>query len=271
MGVALEAELREALMGDRTPKFLATLDEKGCPNCVPVISLMPHEGARLIFGEFFMHKTRRNLLADPHVAIAVLTEDFRGWMLQGEFEGFETTGERVDLINQTPMFRYNAYTSIRAAGSIRLTAISDKHVLPRGRLYADFSLVSAAARVLALIAADGRERCMPLPVTEKFQRATAIRAVALRGAGPYPVAFPLITCVAAGPNRLLLRDPLADAHLGGVAPGTEVAAAILTQEPIAYQVKGRYQEWKAGVHHIALTACYSASPPLLGERLDDKI
>ena len=194
-----DPELRTALEGDRTPKFLATLDMDGQPNCVPVISLTPYGEDTLLFAEFFMNKTRRNLLANPRVGIAVYTEDFHGWMLMGVFEGFETSGERVDLINQTPMFRYNAYTSIRAAGRIRITEVSKRRVLSPARLYCDFALVTALAT--------------------------------------------------------LPRN-------------AEMAVAILTQAPIAYQAKGRYQGRCAGTHYIDLTARYSASPPLLGERLD---
>jgi predicted pyridoxine 5'-phosphate oxidase superfamily flavin-nucleotide-binding protein len=272
----LDPELRAALEGDRTPKFLATLDANGQPNCVPIISLTPYGDDMLIFGEFFMQKTRRNLLANPRVGITVYTEDFHGWMLKGVFEGFETSGERVDLINQTPMFRYNAYTSIRAAGRIRITEVSKRHVLAPARLYCDFALVTAQAHLHQWTGILARLRghdpavraCMPRPVAGKFRRATAIRAAAFLDDDGFPRTFPLIACVPAGPNNLLFRHPLADLCLATVPPNAEIAVAILTREPIAYQVKGRYQGRRAGTHRIGLTACYSASPPLLGERLD---
>ena len=103
---------------------------------------------------------------------------------------------------------------------------------------------------------------MPGRVCEKFQRTKAVRALAFRGEDGFPRAFPIMACIAAGSGRLLMRPPLRLAH------GTEVAVAVITMEPIAYQVKGTYRNGPAGCGLIELTECYSASPPLLGERLD---
>ncbi len=65
--IALDPALHKALAGETTPKFLATLDSSGRPNCVPVISITPYKDDLLIFGEFMLNKTRSNLFANEKV------------------------------------------------------------------------------------------------------------------------------------------------------------------------------------------------------------
>ena len=260
----LTPELKRALAGEMTPKFLATLDAEGRPNCVPVISIAPWDDTTLVFGEFFMNKTRVNLLANNKVGVAVLSDKLEGWSIKGTFLGFEATGPYVDWINQTPLFRYNAYTAVRSAGSIRVEEISAGISLSKTRLLTDFLLV----RMLAPFMRRSERPCMPRRVHDKFQRMQAVRALAFRDADGWPRAIPLMACVPAGANRLLIRGPFLDTYRGQIPADGEVAISIITTEPIAYQVKGKIHRHIAGCTLIDLTECYSASPPLLGERLD---
>ncbi len=264
----LDTPFRTALDGQFTPRFLATLDTDGEPNCVPVITIHPYHDGTLVFGEFLMQKTRANLIACDKVGVAVLDDAFTGWSIKGRFRGFETRGERLDFVNALPLLRYNAYTGVRAAGTIEIIEVSPALSRSRRQVLGDYLCARAVA---ALAARNGRRPCMPLQVSEKFRRMGAVRAAAFRDSDGFPRAFPLMACVPAGNNRLLLRDPFTNAGLTGVAPGTRMAVAILTRDPIAYQVKGVCAGRKAGAVLLDLDACYSASPPLLGQRLDSAV
>jgi len=247
-----------------TPKFLATLDGEGRPNCVPVISIAPWDDTTLVFGEFFMNKSRKNLAVNENVGVVVLNDRLDAWSLKGTFRGFETTGPHIDWINQQPLFRYNAYTSVRSAGTIAIEEISKKSTLSPTALLAGYACARCAARAFGRSASP----IMPPRVLEKFRRLRAVRAIAFRDADGFPRAVAVMACVAAGPSRLLARGPMLDAYRAGLSVGTGVAVAIITMDPVAYQVKGVYQGRRAGCHMIDLEECYSASPPLLGERLD---
>ena len=261
----LDAELERALAGDMVPKFMGTVDARGIPNCVPVTTTTLYDEQTLVFGEFLMNKTRKNLLECDKVGVAVITEAFDTWSIRGSFLGFETSGDHVDFINQSPLFRYNAYTSIRAAGMIRIESVSPRVSLGKARYLCDF-LYTASVR--PLLRGNRRPPIMPRPVMEKFARFAAVRAVAYTDEQGYPVTFATVAGLAAGPNRLLFGDRLFLAHGNKIAPGSIVAASVLTRDPIAYQVKGIYRGVSLGVGVLDLTECYSASPPLLGERLD---
>ena len=261
----LGPDIKEALSGEITPKFLATLDRSGRPNCVPIITITPYDDETLVFGEFMMNKSRRNLLDCDKVAVATITSSLEAWGLEGTFLGFETNGRRFDFVNQLPPLRYNAYTGIRAAGAIRVEHVSAKETLGKAGLLCSFLRVSAMSRVLR--PRDAKKAVMPRQVAGRFAQFAAVRAVAYVGADGSPRAFATMVCLAAGPNRLVLSDSLFNRHASQIAPGKEVAVAILTPDPIAYQVKGKYQGRKAGIGVVDLQECYSACPPLLGEPL----
>lgn len=267
MGAKMNEHLRNVLSGDRTPKLMATLDEEGVPNCVPVISIVPWDKSTVIFGEFLMNKTRRNLRENAPVAIAVMNDAFEGWSLQGTFLGFETHGEHIEHINRLAMFRYNAYTSVRAAGIIRIDSMVQHPILRRAEVLRDFLRASLIARFMR---SNGENDfpCMPGRVQEKFERLGAVRAVAYCDSEGFPFALPMIACVSAGPNRLILDAALFRQYSGTIPAGTKTAVSIITKDPVAYQVKGVYTGRRTGVDIIDLTECYSASPPLVGDRID---
>jgi len=264
MSAHLDARTHEVMSGDETPIFLATLDEQGRPNCVPVVTILPYENDTLIFGDFMLNKTRRNLLADPRVGVALFSGAFEGWSIKGTFLGFETEGDNFDFMNRTPMFRYNAYTGVRAAGVIRIEDISVRMTLSKWRMLNGL----ARAKAGAFFMRTANARCMPRQVEEKFGRISAIRALAFEDADGFPRAVPMLACLAAGPNRLVMADHFLRRYETDIRIGDEVAVSVLTPEAISYQVKGWYKGKKAGVSVIDLTECYSASPPLVGDRLD---
>jgi len=271
----IDADLARALANEMTPKFMGTLDEKGIPNCVPITTTTLYDDHTLVFGEFLMNKTRKNLLTCDKVSVAVITESFDTWRIQGTFLGFETSGDRVDFINRSPIFRYNAYTSIRAAGLICIESVSPKASLSKAGYALDFLHCIALRLPLAfLFPARSLQPsayslpAMPRPVLEKFARFSAVRALTYVNKEGQPVTLATVACVSAGPSRLLLSDSLFRAHEAALVPGSVVAASVLTGDPIAYQVKGLYRGIRWGVGVVDLNECYSASPPLLGERLN---
>ncbi len=125
--------LLQALREEMVPKFLATRSADGVPNVVPCTSLMPAGDAedRLIFGNFLLRKSVGNLDSDPRVGVMVVTPALEGWVLQGEFLGWQRTGPYVDALMNTNLLRYNAYTGVRNAGIIQLGAIRRAFRIPR--------------------------------------------------------------------------------------------------------------------------------------------
>lgn len=245
------------------PKFLATLDAEGVPNVVPITSLQAVDESTIIFGELMMWKTRRNLEVNPRVCIAVMTPAARGWIIEGDFQEFQRTGPYVDLINSADFYRYNAYTGIRNAGVIRARRVVREFALSRGAILVAAARARWAARRRR---SPGEGAVMPAPVWEKFARLQAAKFLAYLGSDGYPEIAPALSLTPAGERALVFAG-----SVDGLQRGAQVAAAVLTAEPLAYQVKGRFlaeeRSLGAPLGIIHVQEVYSASPPLPGERI----
>lgn len=266
MTQTLSTRAHEVMSEDESPVFLATLDERGRPNCIPVVTLMPYENDKLIFGDFMLNKTRSNLESNPNVGVALFSQALEGWSIKGTFLGFETHGERFDLMNRSPLFRYNAYTGVRAVGLIQLEQVSDRMAPSRWKLVRHYARALATASLMRK-PKTSRE-CMPKQVEEKFQLLSALRALAFNDTDGFPRAFPILSCFSAGPNRLVIADPFLEHYKDRMPAETEVAISVLTPKAVSYQVKGHCANTQAKTTIVELTECYSASPPLVGDRLD---
>ena len=265
----LEEKAIAAFAGERTPKFLATASRDGIPNIVPVISIEAWDARTLIFGEFMIWKTKKNLAENAKVGVSVLTEELNCWTLRGTFEGYERTGEKYDRISMHDMYRYNAYSGLRNAGVINVADV--KRV--RGMLAPARVAEMGFAGLAAAVSKQDSGGPMPLQVSEKFGRLKAAKYVSYVDGSGWPLALPAPSLFPIG-NRALeigagaLRDM--DGNLP--EPPFRAAAAVITFDPVAYQVKGTVVKYEnrlgAKIARLEVEEVYSASPPLCGKRID---
>lgn len=261
-------DLIEAFHGEFTPKFLATRNEDGLPNVVPIVSLDAADDRTLTYGELFMWKTRRNLETDGRVAIVVATEDLATWSLRGRLREIVTAGPYVDAINAKPLFRYNAYVRVSRVGVIDVERILS------ARRYSTLSVAGQLVPIWLMRrwldgGADNGVR-MPVRLAEKFARTQAVKVVAWLDEDGWPVAMPAFSLSPGKANRLFVK--LAGAGASLPKPGQPMAASVITMDPIAYQVKGAFAGHRmtplGRIGRIDVSEAYSASPPLAGERID---
>ncbi len=264
----LDAATASALAGARTPKFLATRDADGVPNVVPVLSLEAADEQTIIFAEMMIWKTRRNLETDPRVSIMVLAPDLRAWTVRGRFVEFQSTGPHFEHVRSGENFRYNAYGGVRSAGVIRVEEMTRTFKLSQLGVLLEGTRSRLLGRDLGRDGAAGET--MPVQVLEKFGRLQAAKALAFLDDEGWPVCLPALSLMPAGSARLVFGGETAS-EVAPLAPGSAIAAAVLSLEPVAYQVKGEFAglrsrlRWDLGV--IDVREAYSASPPLPGKRL----
>ncbi|MEW6440203.1 MAG: pyridoxamine 5'-phosphate oxidase family protein [bacterium] len=261
----LDDRLLEAFKGDMTPKFMATRDRDGTPNVVPIISVQPFDRRTLIFGNFFMCKTERNLKEDPRVSVAVFTKGLYGATVRGRFDGFRTTGEHVDIVNASPTLRYNAYMGVRSAGAIRIAGAPEPFQWSRLAVVSGH-LASKIHRGPARRLSAGRKMLHPL-VAQKFARIAAVKAISFLDPQGYPCAVPVMALEPAAPDVLLFpKQPMAEA-LRELREGVRTAASVITLEPVAFQIKGTFREVNANWGAIVVDRVYHASPPYVGKEI----
>jgi len=255
--------LIEALMGEMTPKFLATRSSEGTPNVVPVISLLPasDQPDTLFFGNFLLRKTIRNMELDRRVGILVITPQLRGWMLQADFQEFQRTGSYVDQQMKSSLLRYNAYTGIRNAGVMHVRSLQGSFRIPKLVVLRDYLLARFANKVGS--ASDHNGITIPLPVRQEFKKMAAVKVLCWVGEDGYPVVVPALSLQPAGVRSLVCWKGM---RLPGPPQGAQVAANILTADAISYQVKGRWAD-SVQTGTIETEEFYAGGPPIPGGRL----
>jgi|GEM_PF-924785 len=244
-------------------KFLATLGEDGYPNLVPVLSTIAWDLDTLCFVRFMIWKTRRNLEERNKVAVGGFGL-LKSLEVSGEFVGFEKSGARLEYFNNQSLYRYNAYFGAGQVGVIKV--IEQKEWIKTGLWRA------VHARLISVSDhnPDNEPEVMPPVVQEKFQRWLSVKYVSwIDGSGkprlaPVPGAFPI------SKSRISI---LGDEQIfKKLTPETKLSLSVLSTEPNAYQVKGRFLGMRttgAGTCYylVELEKSYSAGPPLAGEQI----
>jgi hypothetical protein len=266
-------ELLEQLSQEMTPKFLATRSAEGVPNVVPCTSIMPAGDVddRLILGNFLLRKSVGNLDSDPRVAVMVLTEDLRGWVLRGRFEGWQRAGPYVDRLNSTDLLRYNPYTGIRSAGIIQVLSLEDQYRISKLRVLSEYLLARLARRSAARLEAQADSVAMPPVVRKGFSPMMALRVLAFLDGSGQPGLAPILSLQPAGSKALVGAGGLATGSLEALAPGAPVATSLLTLDAISFQAKGTWlggrrlagQPWGA----MAVNAVFAGGPPIPGRQV----
>ena len=252
----LVAALKDAL----APKFLATVDKSGVPNVVPCLTLTtaPDAEDTLIFGNFLLRKSIKNLEQNPKVGVLVMTQALDGWVLTGDFVEFQRTGAYVDHLMSGDLLRYNAYTGVRNAGVIRVRGLDQPFKLAQWRVARDFFMTRLLSRRPAF---DAGSVAIPDAARREFATLAALKAVAWVGEQGYPIVSPALSLQPVGPSGLAWRSTAALPSVGALA-----AANVLTMKAVSYQAKGRVERHgHTGVMQVQ--EVYAGGPPLPGARV----
>jgi predicted pyridoxine 5'-phosphate oxidase superfamily flavin-nucleotide-binding protein len=254
-----------------TPKFLATRSPDGVPNVVPVITLCPALDAAdtLIFGNFLLWKSIRNLERDQRVGIAVITEALDGWILKGDFVEFQRSGPYFDKIMSGDLLRYNAYTGIRNAGVIHMRDVTRHFTLSKLRVLTDFLLAKWAGR-RARPVPEGAT-AVPFAAKDEFALMQAVKVLSFIDRDGYPLVLPVLSMQPADDHTFVCAEGLASDVLSALQPGTRVASCLITFDAVSYQVKGTWlgseRRLGAPIGFVGIEEVYAGGPPLPGVRV----
>ena len=259
-----EPGLLEALKGEIVPKFLATRNPEGIPNVVPCVSILPADDQpdTLFFGNFLLRKSIRNLEADKRVAILVITPQLNGWILKADFIEFQRTGAYVERQMSGSLLRYNAYTGIRNAGVIHVTALIRSFHISKMEVALEYGLAKLRSFSRPKILQDPQPIILPLPVRHEFARMVAVKVLSWIEEDGYPLISPALSLQPAGKHAIV-------GWLGNKPSppdGAQVATNILTFEAISYQAKG---SWRKMGHagEISVREVFAGGPPYPGGRV----
>lgn len=264
------------------PKFLATRDREGKVNVVPIVTIRTCDERTLAFGNMMLRKSERNLREDNRVSVCVFglsgllglnqVPEFEellfklyemklnAFEVKGRFIGFEKIGEHYDAVASMPMLRYCAYQALRNVGVIEVEEVfTPIHEAPIEEMISGTAIQIELEKIQA--------RKMHPNVAEKFGRMVAFRVIATKADG-HPKTIPVLSMKAIGDTLIF---GCASTDVSPLKEGDYMAASVLTDDAIAYQVKGFFKGFEktefGEIGKIDVEEVYSASPPRPGERI----
>jgi hypothetical protein len=254
------------------PRFAATVDDKGNPNVVPLLSVVAADEDTLIFSRLMVWKTARNLEANRIITINSLGYKFNSWTVRGEFMEYQTQGEYIEFFATQPINRYNAYMGVTKVGVIRVKEVYEPTPISFVSALWRFGRLKGLAENSS--AQENHETGgmkMPSEVLDKFNRSLALKYISIVTEQGYPLLAPDFTIRLSENGKLIFSPFQKDHPLYPINQGMKVAATALTAGPVAYQVKGVYKGeitlggTSAGV--VDVQEVYTASPPVPGKRV----
>lgn len=267
--VVMPSQVQSIYEQEEVAKFLATTSADGEPNVALIVSQIPVEPDRLVFGEFMMVKTKKNLDENPRVASLAVTEKLEMAGLKAEVVDWVQTGPYIDRINNIAFFRYNAYAGIHNVAVVAVRKILELPSRVSYFTYArDFVLMRAAA---GKGGGGGRGVEIPGPVKEKLNGLTVVKVLAFQGDDGFPGIVPVFATRSAvkGEVRFKLTDY--NRALESLDVPLRVAINVLTMDLLTYQLKGellRFEDsWGIRTGVVRVDEVYSSIPPLVGERI----
>jgi predicted pyridoxine 5'-phosphate oxidase superfamily flavin-nucleotide-binding protein len=119
--VNIPKEVMDTIAHPESAKMLATVDQNGNPNVVPVWSVTAVDFETVAFAEIFIKNTKTNLETTKKVAIAVFKGPATGYQLKGNFVGFQTSGPIYTEFAKKVKAAMNL--DIKSVGIIQINAV----------------------------------------------------------------------------------------------------------------------------------------------------
>ena len=118
--VSIPKEVMDVLNASDSAKMIATIDDKGIPNVVPLWFVVV-DPETIAFAEVFIKRTKENLEKNKQVALAVFKGPMTGYQLKGTFSGFQTSGPIFDDFAKKSMEAMKI--KIKSVGIIKVTEV----------------------------------------------------------------------------------------------------------------------------------------------------
>ncbi|MFO8057315.1 MAG: hypothetical protein R6V10_08480 [bacterium] len=264
MSQGLQGRAARAFKSQAHLKFAATIDENKVPNVVPLLSARMIDPGTIAFVRFMVWKTRRNFESNHRITFACRGPRGRAYVARCRFDRWVTEGPLLEEFEREPIYRYNAYSGANQVGVVKVKDVQEYKT--QGYLKTVFSPLRSVNKLIE------KGGTMPLQVTEKWARRLASKFLGFVDEEGFPLALPHPGLFARDPETMLFPMPRDDRHpLRKVPAGEYMAASVLTWEPSAYQVKGKFagtvsRDGKPmGV--LEVDEVFTAAPPVPGKRI----
>jgi len=242
--------------------LLATVNEGGLPHLTLISTLQASSPTQLFWGQFAEGLSKVNIRNNPKTGFLIMTLDKNLWRGKAGFTHTSREGQEFDLLNNTPMFRYNSYFGIHTVYYMDLVEHLGKEPLPMG------SVVQAAIKTMVAKTLAGKgdsTEILNLFTRKLIDKIDNLKFLAYVDKDGYPFIIPVIQSQTAGTTRLIFAASVYRGDLQAIPQNAPVALFCMSFEMQTVLVRGIYR----GISSIGGIECgsidvnwvYSPMPP----------
>lgn len=242
--------------------LLATINEQGLPHLTLISTLQASSQTELFWGQFAEGLSKANIKKNPGAGFLIMTLDKNLWRGKANFTRTARTGKEYDILNNTPMFRYNAYFGIHTVYYMDLVEQSGKESLPMS------NVIQAAVKTMVAKTLAGKGTGKPVlnHFTHKLiDKIDNLKFLAYVDKDGYPFIIPVIQSQTVGSDRVIFSSSVFTDEIKAIPTGSTVAFFCMSFEMQTVLLRGVYK----GIRGIGGFDCgeievnwiYSPMPP----------
>jgi hypothetical protein len=242
--------------------LLATLNEDGLPHITLITTITATSPQKIIWGQFTEGLSKNNIKKNPKAGFLIMTLDRNMWRGKAFLTDTANKGPEFEKLNNTPMFRYNAYFGIHTVYYMDLIEHLGKEPLPMN------GIVQAAVKTMVAktLAGKGSGKEVLTNLTHKLiDKIDNLKFIAYVDKDGYPILIPVIQAQTAGNDRIIFSSSVFNQDLKGIPSNVPVALFCMSFEMQTVLVRGIYK----GIRNIGAFECgeievnwvYNPMPP----------
>jgi hypothetical protein len=242
--------------------LLATINEAGLPHLTMISTLQASTPTEIFWGQFAEGISKHNIRKDPRAGFLIMTLEKNLWRGKARFTRTAREGREYDILNNTPLFRYNSYFGIHTVYYMDLVEKLGKEALPMG------SIIQAAIKTMVAKTLAGKgngKEVLNLFTRKLIDKIDNLKFLAYIDKDGYPLIIPVIQAQTAGSDRVIFASSVYTDGLKAVPAGADAAFFCMSFEMQTVLLRGKYK----GIHNIGGFDCgemdvdwvYSPMPP----------
>jgi len=242
--------------------LLATVNEEGLPHMTLITTMSANSPRQLFWGQFAEGLSKVNIRKNSKVGFLIMTLDRNLWRGKASFTSTTKTGKEYDLLNNTPMFRYNAYFGIHTVYYMDLIEQLGKEPLPMG------NIIQAAIKTMVAKTLAGKgsgKEVLNLFTRKLIDKINNLKFLAYLDKDGYPFIIPVIQAQTAGSDRAIFASSVYRDDLKAIPQDATVAFFCMSFEMQTVLLRGIFRGFQSigGIEcgSIDVNWVYSPMPP----------
>jgi hypothetical protein len=242
--------------------LLATVNPEGLPHLTLISTIQASSPTEVFWGQFSEGQSKVNIRSNPKTGFLIMTLDRNLWRGKANFTRTAKTGTEFDILNNTPMFRYNAYFGIHTVYYMDLIEQTGKQPLPMS------TIIQAAIKTMVAKTLAGKgngKEVLNLFTRKLLDKLDNLKFLAYMGSDGYPAIIPVIQTQSAGTDRVIFSSSVYADELKAIPQNASTALFCMSFEMQTVLLRGEFK----GIHNIGGFECgemevnwvYSPMPP----------